>query len=73
MAGAARARAAVEGRDYVVPDDVVALGVPTLAHRIIVSSAAGSVEAGREVVAEIRRYRPRGVTTPAPGWTSAST
>jgi MoxR-like ATPase len=40
------------GRHYVVPDDVVALGVPTLAHRIIVSSAAGSVEAGREVVAE---------------------
>jgi MoxR-like ATPase len=32
----ARARALLEGRDYVVPDDVKALGVPALAHRIVV-------------------------------------
>jgi MoxR-like ATPase len=31
----ARAVAALEGRDYVVPDDVQALAVPVLAHRII--------------------------------------
>jgi MoxR-like ATPase len=31
-----RARALLEGRDYVVPDDVKALGVPALAHRIVI-------------------------------------
>ncbi|HEV8049707.1 MAG TPA: MoxR family ATPase, partial [Thermoplasmata archaeon] len=31
-----RARALVEGRDYVVPDDVKALAVPALAHRIVI-------------------------------------
>jgi MoxR-like ATPase len=48
----ARARAAMAGRHYVVPDDVAALAVPALAHRVIVANAAGSVDAGREVVAE---------------------
>ncbi|MCI4362528.1 MAG: MoxR family ATPase, partial [Thermoplasmata archaeon] len=32
----ARARALLEGRDYVVPDDIKSLGVPALAHRIVV-------------------------------------
>ncbi len=36
----ARAYAAVQGRDYVIPDDVKALAVPTLAHRLIISPAA---------------------------------
>jgi MoxR-like ATPase len=31
----ARARAAVDGRDYVVPDDVKAVAVPALAHRLV--------------------------------------
>ncbi len=31
-----RARALLDGRDYVVPDDVKALAVPALAHRILV-------------------------------------
>lgn len=35
-----QARALMQGRDYVLPDDVKALAVPVLAHRIIVSSAA---------------------------------
>lgn len=35
-----RARAAVEGRDYVIPDDVKAMAEPTLAHRLIVSPSA---------------------------------
>jgi MoxR-like ATPase len=30
-----RAKAALEGRDYVVPDDIKALAIPTLSHRII--------------------------------------
>lgn len=37
---AGQARAALEGRDYVLPDDIKALAVPVLGHRIIVSPAA---------------------------------
>ena len=36
----AQARAALQGRDYVIPDDVKFMAEPTLAHRIIVSPAA---------------------------------
>ncbi|HEX3220791.1 MAG TPA: MoxR family ATPase [Candidatus Limnocylindria bacterium] len=35
-----QALAALEGRDYVIPDDVKALGVAVLAHRLIVKSQA---------------------------------
>ena len=40
LAGAARARAAVEGRDYVIPDDVKALAPAVLRHRVVLSPAA---------------------------------
>jgi MoxR-like ATPase len=40
MAIAARARAALAGRDYVLPDDVKALALPVLAHRIVLSPVA---------------------------------
>lgn len=40
LAGAARARAALDGRDYVVPDDVKALAVSVLRHRLLLSPAA---------------------------------
>lgn len=33
-------RAAIDGRDYVIPDDIKALAEPALAHRLIVSPAA---------------------------------
>jgi MoxR-like ATPase len=36
----AQARAAIQGRDYVIPDDIKALTEPALAHRLIVSPAA---------------------------------
>ncbi len=36
----ARASAAAQGRDYVLPDDVKALAGPTLAHRLIISPSA---------------------------------
>ena len=42
---ASRAMAAAEERDYVIPDDVKALAVPSLAHRIIVT--ADAVMSGR--------------------------
>ena len=37
---ASRAMAASRGRDYVVPDDIGALTVPILAHRILLSPEA---------------------------------
>lgn len=40
LARASQARAALLGRDHVLPDDVKALAVSVLAHRIIVSPAA---------------------------------
>jgi MoxR-like ATPase len=40
LALAARSRAAIEGRDYVIPDDVKRLALPLLRHRVILSPAA---------------------------------
>ncbi|QNQ09300.1 MoxR family ATPase [Sphingomonas alpina] len=40
LAGAARARAALDGRDFVIPDDVKILAPPLLRHRLILSPAA---------------------------------
>ncbi|MBA4354392.1 MAG: magnesium chelatase [Novosphingobium sp.] len=40
LAGAARARAALDGRDYVIPDDVKALATAVLRHRLLLSPAA---------------------------------
>ena len=40
LAGAARARAALDGRNYVIPDDVKALAPPVLRHRLLLSAAA---------------------------------
>ena len=40
LAGAARARAALDGRDYTVPDDVKTLALPALRHRVVLSPAA---------------------------------
>jgi MoxR-like ATPase len=40
LAAAARARAALDGRDYALPDDVKELALPALRHRVILSPAA---------------------------------
>ena len=40
LASAARARAALDGRDFVIPDDVKTLALPALRHRVILSPAA---------------------------------
>jgi len=53
LAGAARARAALDGRDYVLPDDVKALAPAVLRHRVILSAAA-EIE-GRAVENVIQR------------------
>ncbi len=49
LANAARARAALQGRDYVIPDDVKALSTAVLRHRLMLSPAA-EIE-GREIEA----------------------
>ena len=53
LAGAARARSALDGRDYVLPDDVKALAPAVLRHRVILSAAA-EIE-GRAVETVIQR------------------
>ncbi|MEO1397239.1 MAG: MoxR family ATPase [Pseudomonadota bacterium] len=40
LCGAVRAAAALEGRDYAIPDDVKRLFIPAIAHRLVVSSTA---------------------------------
>jgi MoxR-like ATPase len=47
LALASRARAALQGRDYAIPDDAKALVLPALRHRVILSPAA-EIE-GRQV------------------------
>ena len=37
---ASRARAALDGRDYVIPDDIQALAAPVLAHRLLPTAEA---------------------------------
>jgi MoxR-like ATPase len=49
----AKARALAEGRDYVTPDDVKAVGAPVLAHRLILAPEARSAGLGpAELVAD---------------------
>lgn len=48
----AQARAAADGRDYVIPDDIKALVPATLAHRLIISPAARIKDVEAQVVLE---------------------
>ncbi len=54
---AAQALAAVEGRDYVTPDDVKRLVVPVFAHRVVVNTrmaiAQRSAEVAEKILSEI--------------------
>jgi MoxR-like ATPase len=57
-----QARALIKGRDYVLPDDVKALVVPVLSHRIIINlSHNGHNGQGHSVLEEILKQ------TPVPG------
>ncbi len=64
---AAQATAAMDGRDYAIPDDVKQLAVPILAHRLIVKSQASLREVDpdaivREVLAQVPLGEPTGAT-----------
>ncbi|MFC4242754.1 AAA family ATPase [Gryllotalpicola reticulitermitis] len=51
---AAKARAAIEGREFVLPDDIDALAVPVLGHRLLPTSRAlGKQHDAASLVAEI--------------------
>ncbi|NWF85822.1 MAG: MoxR family ATPase, partial [Bryobacteraceae bacterium] len=54
---ASQSLALVEGRDYVLPDDIKRLAIPVCAHRVVVHSraalAARSTEASERILAEI--------------------
>ena len=52
LVGLAKARAAMDGRHYVIPEDVTVLAGAALSHRVIVAGGSGSVQAGRTVVDE---------------------
>jgi len=49
---AAKVRAALDGRAYVIPDDITALLSPVFAHRLIANRSAAGGRAGAAVVAD---------------------
>jgi MoxR-like ATPase len=59
---AGQARAALQGRDHVLPDDIKALAVPVLGHRIIVSPAARLRELSADRIVQEVLY-----SAPVPG------
>nr|WP_229787062.1 MULTISPECIES: MoxR family ATPase [Actinokineospora] len=60
---AARAQAALSGRDYVVPDDIHAVAIPVLAHRLVLTPEA---QAARRSPAELVRGLLQRVPVPQP-------
>jgi MoxR-like ATPase len=62
LAAASRAHAAIEGRDFVIPDDVKFLAPPLLRHRIILSPNAeieglSADSAAREIIGQVAAPR----------------
>jgi MoxR-like ATPase len=62
LSRAGQARAAIMGRDFVLPDDIQQLAVSILAHRIIVSPAARLRDLGSDKIVQEIVY-----STPVPG------
>lgn len=55
---ACKAFAALQGREYVIPDDVKALAIPVLSHRLKLSYGVGQGEEGESVIREILQSVP---------------
>jgi MoxR-like ATPase len=72
---AARAHAALSGRDFVVPDDLHAVAIPVLAHRLVLTAEA---QAGRRSPAELIRSLiqrvpvPQGSSSPNAAWVTGT-
>lgn len=61
---AVRAFALLHGRSYVVPEDVKALAVPVLAHRLVFYSGTGDISTGRHLIEQILSQ----VSVPTEDW-----
>ena len=48
-----QAYAAINGRTYVIPEDIKALAVPVLAHRLVLSSTFGSSSGAKDIITNI--------------------
>ncbi|WP_248516862.1 AAA family ATPase [Salinarchaeum laminariae] len=67
---AVKARAAIHGREYVLPDDVKALAQPVLAHRVVLGTdaALGNVDPASLIEEILESLEPPSAATPdAPG------
>lgn len=58
LSRAARAFALVQGRDYVVPEDIKTLAVPVLAHRIVMPGILGTEKSSAILVEELLNTLP---------------
>lgn len=67
LSRAVRAYALVNGRDYVVPEDIKALAVPVLAHRIVMPGMPG-IAGGRETGASLIEKLLSQVPVPTEDW-----
>jgi MoxR-like ATPase len=66
---AARAQAALSGRDFVIPDDVHSVAIPVLAHRLVLSSEA---QAARRSPNDLVRGLLQRVPVPVPHSTNST-
>ena len=55
---ACRAYAMVKGRDYVVPEDIKAIAVPVLAHRIVINGAVSTINEQKKIIENILNLTP---------------
>ena len=55
---AVRAYALIGGRDYVVPEDIKALAVPVLAHRLTAAHSFGGHTSNREILNRLLSFVP---------------
>ena len=55
---ASQAYAAVQGRDYIIPDDIKALAVPVMAHRLILRGLYGKSGENEAFIQELLQAVP---------------
>ena len=55
---ACRAYAMVKGRDYVVPEDIKAIAVPVLAHRIVINGSVSTIAEQKKIIENILNLTP---------------
>jgi len=69
---AAKARAALDGREFVLPDDIDALALPVLGHRLIAARRSGSGQSAMSVAPVAETIARIVADTPVPLGASAS-